>query len=71
MKKLAAIGLTVLTVGSGAFAQTTASSYVSEFQTTATQVITDLTAVIPIALGVFAIGFGVVVVKKIFKTVAK
>lgn len=52
-------------------AHATASAYVTEFSDAATQMTTDITALIPIALGVFAVTFGIIVSKRLFKVVCK
>lgn len=48
-------------------AHATASTYVANFQASADQMVTDVAAIIPIALGVFAVTFGVRVVMRVFK----
>lgn len=59
----------LLSVGGEAMAQ--ASAYVAEFEDIATTGTTDITAVVPLALSLFAIVFGVGIVKAVFRRLAK
>ena len=70
--KVGAVGAVVTGMAmASSFATSTASDYVANFTTTADQIKLDITTLIPAGLTIFAVIFGIGVVKTVFKKVSK